>query len=174
MTLAAPVNSTQAYVSRVAPLVYVCGLAALASVFVQVLFLCFISPTYLDVGLHSMSAVSMLGHCFLYGALPVFLACFCVGGWAMFLRRKREHQIDWPTWCIIGWALIGVGSIAAAIAIEAGVTGYQLSDMVFAPLLARITMQALLTFTLYSVTLLIAGYVFLSRLEHQLASSIRD
>lgn len=174
MNLAAPVNSTQAYLSEAAPLVYVCGLAALASVFVQLLFLCFVSPTYLDVGPQTMSAVSIFGHCFLYGGLPVFLTCFCVGRWAMFVRRKREQQIDWPAWCIIGWALIGVGSIVAAVAIEAGVTGYKLSDMVFAPLPARITMQALLTFTLYSVTLLIAGYVFLSRLEHQLASVNRD
>lgn len=174
MTPAATVTGTQASVSRAAPLVSICSAAALVSIFVHLLFLCFVSPIYLLDGPHSKSAALMLGHCFLFGAVPVFIAGFGVGSWAMHLRLERERQIDWPLWCIFAWALIGVGSIVAATVIEAGGVGYPLSDMVFAPLIARIAMQALLTFTLYSVTLVMAGFVFLIALERQLVSAVRD
>ncbi|MGA0235261.1 MAG: hypothetical protein ACO3NE_06670 [Alphaproteobacteria bacterium] len=174
MTMTAPDTGRYAYSRQLVPLVYVCGLAAVLSACIQALFLFFIGPIYLEISQQGSMAFFVLGHGMLFGAVPVFLACFGIGCWALHLRLAFDRQINWPFWCIIGWAIIGVSSMGAATIVEAGMAGYKLSDMVFAPVLARIGMHALLMFALYSITLLAVGFVFVNSFERYLPSFERD
>lgn len=174
MTMTVPNTGRHAYNPQLVPLGYLCGLAAVLGGCIQALFLFFISPIYLEISHNGSLAFFVLGHGLLFGAAPVFLACFGIGCWALYLRRAFKRQINWPFWCIIGWALIGVSSLGAATIVETGIVGYKLSDMVFAPVLARISMHALLMFALYSITLLAVGFVFANTFERYLSSLERD
>ena len=174
MSFAELYASKRAYAFQVACIVVLSSLVSALAMLIQALFLHFISPTYHDIGPQAGTAAFVFEHGLRYGACPVFLSCMTIGWWALFLRREFAQQINWPFWLIVIWGVLAVASVLAATRVETGTSAYQLTDMVFAPLLARIGMQAFLMFTLYSVMLIFCGFAFVSLIERMLSPLARD